>query len=100
MLVDYQVWTRLQGGGTIEGKGPEFLIARRKRRLGEWILGWMGREGLALGIWVWAVLGGVTVVWRGRRFWVGVDMRVHEIEEMSTRKDLQSNGMGEKGRIE
>lgn len=78
-MVDYLSWARLQGGKTIEGEGPEFLRARRKRKLGEWALGWVGREVLALGIWVWAVLGGATVVWRGRSFWVGVDMRVHEI---------------------
>lgn len=41
----------------------------------------MGRETLALPIWVWAVVGGVSVIWRGRRFWVGVDMKVHEIGE-------------------
>lgn len=40
---------------------------------------WVMREVLALPIWVWAVVGGVTVVWRGRKFWVGVDMKVHEI---------------------
>jgi ceramide glucosyltransferase len=85
MVVDYLVWTRLQAGQTIEGEGPEFLKTRRKRRFGEWVLGWAGREGLALGIWVWAVLGGVTVVWRGRRFWVGLDMRVHEIEDINMR---------------
>lgn len=91
MTVDYLVWTCLQRGNAIERDGPEFLRARRKRKLGEWFLGWVGREGLALGIWVWAVLGGVTVVWRGRRFWVGVDMRVHEIEE-GTMTKLQING--------
>lgn len=99
MTVDYLVWTRLQGGKSIEGDGPEFLRARRKRKLSEWILGWVGREGLALGIWVWAVLGGVTVVWRGRRFWVGVDMRVHEIEEKSMTK-LQRNGGAKMSRVD
>lgn len=78
MGVDYLVWRRLQRGSTVEGKGPRFLAGRRRRGKGEWALGWMGREGLAFAIWVWAVVGGVTVVWRGRRFWVGVDMRVHD----------------------
>ena len=27
---------------------------------------------------------GTTVIWRGRRFWVGVDMRVHEVVEKNT----------------
>lgn len=48
----------------------------------------MGREVLAFPIWAWAVVGGVTVVWRGRRFWVGTDMKVHEI-------DGQGDGGGE-----
>lgn len=81
MGVDYLVWRLLQRGSTVEGKGPSFLAGRSRRGKGEWVLGWMGREGLALVIWVWAVVGGVTVVWRGRHFWVGVDMRVHEIRE-------------------
>lgn len=79
MGVDYLVWRRLQRGSTVEGKGPSFLAGRRRRGKGQWVMSWMGREGLAFVIWVWAVVGGVTVVWRGRRFWVGVDMRVHEI---------------------
>ena len=97
MAVDYLVWARLQRAKAIEGDYPEFLRARRMRKFSEWFLGWVGREGLALGIWVWAVLGGVTVVWRGRRFWVGVDMRVHEIEQESLTK-LQSNGRAKMSR--
>lgn len=100
MAVDYLVWTRLQGGKTIEEAGPDFLRTRRKRGFGEWMLGWAGREGLALGIWVWAVLGGVTVVWRGRRFWVGFDMRVHEIDDESGISKVQSNGRIEKTRVD
>lgn len=91
MGVDYLVWRRLQRGSTVEGKGPRFLAGRRRRGKGEWALGWMGREGLAFVIWVWAVLGGVTVVWRGRRFWVGVDMRVHEIR---SKEVVNGVGMG------
>lgn len=79
MAVDYLIWRRLQSGATIEGNGPAFLKERRRRPFREWALAWAGREALALGVWVWAVVGGVTVMWRGRRFWVGVDMKVHEI---------------------
>ena len=79
MAVDYLVWSRLQGGRTIEGQGPAFLQGRKRRSVREWLLGWVGREALALGIWVWAVVGGGTVVWRGRKFWVGMNMKVHEI---------------------
>lgn len=79
--VDRYVWSMLQHGGTSETDRPSFGRTRGKRRgLSEWILAWLGREVLALPIWVWAFFGGVTVVWRGRKFWVGMDMRVHEIE--------------------
>ena len=79
--VDRYVWGILQYGGTAELERPSFGRARGERRgLKEWILAWLGREVLAFPIWVWAFIGGVTVVWRGRKFWVGMDMRVHEIE--------------------
>lgn len=45
----------------------------------QWFRAWLGREVLALPIWTWAVWGGATVVWRARKFWVGTDMKVHEI---------------------
>ncbi|TKA76971.1 hypothetical protein B0A55_04919 [Friedmanniomyces simplex] len=55
--------------------------AGRRRVFGEWLLAWLGREALALPIWVWAFWGGTKVQWRNRRFWVGMDMKVHEIRE-------------------
>lgn len=72
----------MQHGGTDAGdERPSFGRIRGKRRgVGQWFLAWLGREVLAFPIWAWAVVGGVTVVWRGRRFWVGVDMKVHEVE--------------------
>lgn len=81
MGVDWITYTRLQGENTTEGRGPEFMSLRKKRAAREWLLGWIGREVLAFWVWLWAVFGGVQVVWRGRRFWVGFDMRVHEIAE-------------------
>lgn len=51
----------------------------------------MGREVLAFPIWAWAFLGGVTVVWRGRRFWVGTDMVVHEMDK----KEMGMEGVEE-----
>ena len=80
--VDRYVWGMLQYGGTLEAERPPFSRTIDKRRdLKEWILAWLGREVLAFPIWAWAFFGGVTVVWRGRKFWVGMDMRVHEIDE-------------------
>jgi ceramide glucosyltransferase len=46
----------------------------------QWFAAWLGREVLALPIWVMAVYGGVTVVWRDRRFKVGFDAKVREID--------------------
>ena len=84
MITDRYTWHLLQHGGTNTGVGndrPIFTSPRSKRRgLGQWILAWLGREVLALPIWIWAVVCGVTVVWRGRKYWVGTDMKVHEIE--------------------
>lgn len=45
------------------------------------IRAWVGRESLAFGIWIWAVVGGVEVDWRGRKFWVGWDASVHEMAD-------------------
>lgn len=98
MTVDYAIWHRLQSGATIEGDGPTFLKGRRRRPFREWVLGWAGREALALGVWVWAVIGGVKVVWRGRRFWVGVDMKVHEIKDEGTANGSASGKTTRKGK--
>lgn len=69
----------LQHGG-LSDERPVFGRARGRRRpLGLWLLAWLGREVLAFPIWAWAVVGGVEVVWRGRKFWVGTDMKVHEV---------------------
>ncbi|KIV92676.1 hypothetical protein PV10_03949 [Exophiala mesophila] len=56
-----------------------------RRPFSSWLLAWLGRESLALLIWTWAIWGGVTVTWRERRFWVGIDMKVHEIHDKDDR---------------
>ncbi|MCJ1293734.1 hypothetical protein MMC34_005289 [Xylographa carneopallida] len=82
-VVDYWVWNMLQNwaGEVNEEYVPRFVGSASQRLRSSWISAWLGRELLALPIWTWAVLGGTTVVWRGRRFWVGMDMRVHEVDE-------------------
>ncbi|KAH4058937.1 ceramide glucosyltransferase [Parastagonospora nodorum] len=55
------------------------LLDGARRNLREFFAAWLGREMSALPIWVVAFWGGVTVEWRGRKFWVGLDMKVHEI---------------------
>lgn len=53
----------------------------KRRRFSEWVLAWLGREMLALPIWIRAVLLGTTVSWRGKKFRVRMDMSVIEIGE-------------------
>lgn len=61
-------------------RNPSLLDGRR-RTFRQFFFAWLARELSALPIWIWAFYGGVTVQWRGKRFWVGLDMRVHEIRE-------------------
>jgi ceramide glucosyltransferase len=87
--VDWTLYILLHSGASLEvdEHTPSFVCppprasgSITRRPFGEWLLAWLGREVLALPVWAWAVWGGVGVEWRGRRFWVGMDMRVHEIE--------------------
>lgn len=81
MVTDWTVYLCLHSGCTFEVDSvtpsfarppPKGSIARRPFR--EWFVAWLGREGLALPIWLWAFYGGTRVVWRDREFKVGVDM--------------------------
>ncbi|EEH05448.1 ceramide glucosyltransferase [Histoplasma capsulatum G186AR] len=45
-----------------------------RRPFHEWFLAWVGREALALPIWLCAFYGGSTVVWRDHTFRVGMDL--------------------------
>jgi len=85
--VDYWVWSMLQtwAGEENENDIPTFVGSANQRPRSSWVGAWLGRELLALPIWTWAVLGGTTVVWRGRRFWVGMDMRVHEVDDATSK---------------
>ncbi|KAL8935661.1 MAG: hypothetical protein Q9211_004587 [Gyalolechia sp. 1 TL-2023] len=84
--VDTWVYQLLQSSEALIGcdGAPSWVKRKRRRKRTEWLLSWVGRELCAFPIWLWAVIGGVTVVWRGRRFWVGMDMRVHEIDANGT----------------
>lgn len=86
MIVDSFVYAKLHSGSSIEidEDTPSFAQPPRgwsRRPLGEWIAAWIGRELLALPIWSWACLGGTTVMWRGKKFRVGLDMKVLEIHD-------------------
>jgi ceramide glucosyltransferase len=86
-LVDWTVYILLHSGRTFEFDKkdvPAFVRPPKglsRRPFTEWLAAWLGRETLALPIWIWAFWCGVTVVWRGRKFWVGMDMRVHEVKD-------------------
>jgi ceramide glucosyltransferase len=55
------------------------LLDGRRRTFRQFWFAWAARECSALPIWTVAFWGGVTVEWRGKNFWVGLDMKVHEI---------------------
>lgn len=82
--VDWTLYLRLHSGASIDADEETPFFARApkagcRRPFVEWVFAWLGRETLAFPIWFWAIYGGATVEWRGKRFWVGMDMKVHEI---------------------
>ena len=80
--LDRWVYGLLQGWkdeGGADGRRPVFLGSGAGKSLSSWCVAWFGREVLAFWVWAWAILGGTVVVWRGRRFQVGLDARVKEI---------------------
>jgi ceramide glucosyltransferase len=85
MSMDTLVYVKLHSGASVEldEDTPSFArpLGHSRRPFSEWISAWLGREFLALPIWAWACLGGTTVIWRGKKFRVGLDMRVVEIRD-------------------
>lgn len=82
--LDRTLYLKLHSGASISHDGETPFFARAstagcRRPFGEWLFAWIGRETLAFPIWFWAIYGGATVEWRGKRFWVGMDMKVHEM---------------------
>jgi ceramide glucosyltransferase len=61
------------------------LLDGARRNFREFFFAWLGREVAALPVWIIAFWGGVTVEWRGRKYWVGLDMKVHEILPKDTK---------------
>jgi ceramide glucosyltransferase len=89
MAVDWTVFLLLHSGRTVEtnvGESNVPAFARplstgvtARRHFSTWMAAWLGREALALPVWTWAIWGGTTVAWRDGKYWVGLDMKVHEI---------------------
>jgi ceramide glucosyltransferase len=94
--VDWTLYCRLHSAVSIDvDKNTPFFAqpgrnSRTRRPFLEWLAAWFGREALAFPVWFWAVFGGATVTWRGKRFWVDMNMKVHEIEE---RRALLETGL-------
>jgi ceramide glucosyltransferase len=90
VLVDWTLYIKLHSAKTVEldTHTPPFALPNSRshsaqttrRPFLQWLAAWLGRELLALPIWILAVYGGVTVVWRDRQFKVGFDAKVREIE--------------------
>lgn len=89
--VDWTLYRKIHSAASIaqEEHTPSFARPARnagaRRPLQEWLMAWLGRESLAFPIWFWAIFGGATVNWRGKSFWVGMDMRVHAIEDAAVK---------------
>lgn len=85
MSMDTLVYAKLHSGASVEldDDTPSFArpLGHSRRPFKEWIAAWIGREFLAWPIWAWACLGGTTVMWRGKKFRVGLDMKVVEIKD-------------------
>lgn len=115
MAVDWTVFLLLHSGRTVETSAPGQDISvpafarplanalKARRKFTSWLFAWLGREALALPIWTWAIWGGTTVTWRDGKYWVGLDMRVHEIKEKPHSQTMNGHAGGmmkKKARIE
>jgi len=87
-LVDRLVYAMLHSGLSIDvdEHTPAFASGAlgSRRGLGEWIVAWLGREVLALPIWIWAYYGPSVVTWRGKKFRIARDMTVVEDKATAT----------------
>lgn len=98
IVIDWTLYLRLHSGATVEVDENTPPFARplpknsfSRRPFLQWLLAWIGREALALPIWVWAVYGGLTIVWRDKKFRTGFDLKVKEIGSDSDGKPSSSN---------
>ncbi|KAK0126921.1 hypothetical protein ONS96_006484 [Cadophora gregata f. sp. sojae] len=105
MGVDFFAYNKVHSGASLELDENTPSFARlgpkgegRKRPFREWVGAWLGRECLALPIWVWACYGGTTVMWRGKKFRVGLDMRVKEIKRREQNQDQTATPEVERAR--
>ncbi|KAH7152022.1 putative ceramide glucosyltransferase [Dactylonectria estremocensis] len=89
MLGDRYMFRRLHSGLTMVPDANTPYFAKGAANQGgiparpflEWLSAWLGRETLALPIWIWAVMLGRTVHWRGKSFRVRLDATVYEVTD-------------------
>ncbi|KAI9744269.1 MAG: hypothetical protein M1818_002421 [Claussenomyces sp. TS43310] len=98
VFVDWFIYKTLHSCKSVELNPDTPSFARppaglHRRTFFQWALAWIGRELLALPIWTSAVLGGTTVTWRSKTFWVGMDMKVHEINNDNATCSITASGL-------
>ena len=103
-IVDWKLFLKLHSASSIEvdDNTPSFSHQSddvRRRSFSAWLFAWLARETLAFPIWFWAFYGGTEVEWRGKKFWVGMDMKVHAIP-LEQRKEPVDRDMNGKTRID
>ncbi|EPS34872.1 putative UDP-Glc: ceramide beta-glucosyltransferase [Penicillium oxalicum 114-2] len=107
IATDWTLYINLHSSRAIEVDDDTPVFARPSQRPSratrrpflQWLVAWLGRELLALPIWFIAVYGGVTVVWRGRRFRVGFDAKVREVRDGQSQPGASSPGSPSPGSV-
>lgn len=108
MILDCFVYAKLHSGSAVEFDTDTPCFARPRlvegrRPFKEWVMAWLGREVLALPIWTWACYGGTTVMWRGKKFRVGLNMKVVEMKVEKkgiTTPEVERSRSNSKNRLE
>ncbi|KKZ68895.1 ceramide glucosyltransferase [[Emmonsia] crescens] len=109
VVIDWLLYLKLHSAAALEvdEHTPSFALphprfARAKafgarRPFHEWFLAWLGREALALPIWLCAFYGGSTVVWRDHTFRVGMDMIAKKIPGKISQNGNETAGLRSRG---
>ncbi|EGE82016.1 ceramide glucosyltransferase, variant 2 [Blastomyces dermatitidis ATCC 18188] len=105
VLIDWLLYVTLHSATALEvdEHTPSFALphprfahaktCRTRRPFHEWFLAWLGREALALPIWLCAFYGGSTVVWRDHTFRVGMDLVATKIPGKISQNDNETGAL-------
>ncbi|EMC94163.1 glycosyltransferase family 21 protein [Baudoinia panamericana UAMH 10762] len=97
-LADRIMYLRLNSASYVEmdEDTPEFARLLRGdgmlRPFWQWLRAWVVRELIASPVETWALWGGSQIEWRGRKFRVSTDMKVHEVLDATTEYARGLNG--------